>query len=149
MEVKEINEQIAEHYNVTFGDSVPFSLPKDPESTLKQLLFLLQALIERGYVLSAICPTDFVYCENVLFLKKATHVTELVEGHFLYTASNACFPPGKPGRHSLSGLYRAVAEFAYYLWTHKKDMDLEKLRGTKIYYFIRNATEKHPILLYI
>ena len=148
----EVNEQIAQHYNVTFGTSTPFVLPKDPEDTLKQLLFLLRSLIERGYTLSAICPTDFEYQDHVLFLKKDTHVVKLIDGHFEYKESK-CFAPGKPGRHSLSGLYRAVALFAYYLWTHKKaepsTMDLEKLKGTKVYYFIRNAMEKHPILLYL
>ena len=144
----EVNQLLAQHYNATFEDPHPFTLPKDPEPTLKQLLFLLHALIERGYTLSAICPTDFEYRDNVLFLKKDTHVVQLEDGHFMYTGK-ACFAPGKPGRYSLAALYRAVATFAYYLWTHEKEIDLEKIKGTKAYYFIRNATEKHPILLYL
>ena len=148
----EVNDQIAQHYNTTFGPSTPFTLPKDPEVTLKQFLFLLRALLNMGYTLSAICPTDFMIRDKVLFLKKDTHVVKLVDDHFTYVDKGACFAPGKPGRHSLASVYSMVATFAYYLWTHQKEIDPEKLkeyRGTKLYFFIRNATEKNPILLYL
>lgn len=150
----EVNQEILEQYEVKSTKETPFVLPKDPEPMLKQLIFLLRALIERGYTLSAICPSDFVLRDKVLFLKRDTHVTKLVDGHFVYKESQKCFPPGKPGRHSLVGIYGAVGLFAYYLWTHKKvdsisEIDYGKLKGTKIYYFIRNSIEKNPILLYL
>ena len=150
----EVNDLIAKHYNATFDKTASFSLPKDPEPMLRQFPFLLASLMERGMTLSAICPKDFKIGDNVLFLKKDTHLTSLVEGRFFYNGDSACFAPGKSGKHSLSDLYYAVALFAYYLWTHKKvekltHFDLEELKGTKVYYFIRNAMEKHPVLLYL
>jgi len=150
----EVNARIAEHYNTTFEKSGSFVLPKDPEPILRSFLFLLHELMKRGLTLSAICPSDFKSQGDVLFLKKDTHVTPLVEGHFDYQGSTKCFSPGKRGRHSLTALYHSVALFAYYLWTHKKvdtlkASEMEKLKGTKVYYFIRNATERHPILLYL
>jgi hypothetical protein len=150
----EVNDLIAKHYNATFEDSSSFSLPKDPEPMLRQFLFLLSSLMERGLTLSAICLKDFKISDHTLFLKKDTHITKLVEGHFFYRGDSACFSPGKSGKHSLASLYHSVALFAYYLWTHKKvdklsHFELEELKGTKVYYFIRNAMEKHPILLYL
>jgi hypothetical protein len=134
----------------------PFYFPKDPEPVLQQLLFILETLLSMEKTLSVICPSDFVFRDKVLFLKKDRHLVELKEGHFMYTTHDKCFAPAqlKEGKNSLSLSYASVGLFAFYLWTRKKktelsDSDYGALKGTKVYYFIRNALEKEPILLYL
>ena len=145
-------------YPIEDMKETPFYFPKDPEAVLKQLLFILETLLSRGYTLSVICPHDFVFRDNVLFLKKERHLVELEEGHFTHKTQTQekCFNPShlKEGKHGLAMTYASVALFAYYLWTRKKktelvESDYGNLKGTKVYYFIRNALEKDPILLYL
>lgn len=134
----------------------PFVFPKDPEAVLKQLLFILHTLIHMGYTLSVICPTDFVFRDKVLFLKRENHIVSLEDGHYIYKEQGKCFVPEgiKEGPTSLSTTYASVGLFAFYLWTRKKksvlyEADYGKLKGTKVYYFIKNTMEKNPILLYL
>lgn len=134
----------------------PFVFPKNPEPVLQQLVFMLNVLINLGYTLSVICPADFSFRDKVLFLKKDTHLVLLKDGHFLYKEKGKCFVPKnlKEGQASLASTYASVGLFAYYLWTRKKkdvleEADFGKLKGTKVYYFIKNAMEKNPIILYL
>ena len=74
----------------------------------------------------------------------------------MHKTHEKCFAPAllQEGRNGLEMTYASVGLFAFYLWTRKKktelsDADYGKLKGTKVYYFIRNALEKDPILLYL
>jgi len=153
--MEEVNKAMMKQYPIEDMTEKAFVFPKDPENVLKQLLFLLHALIEQGYTLSVICIHDFVLRDKVLFLKKDDHLVGL-DQPFVKEKSDKCFVPDlvKEDSHSISYTYASVALFAYYLWTRKKksklsESDLGKLKGTKVYYFIKNAMEKNPILLYL
>lgn len=150
--MEEVNKAMMKQYPIQDMTEKAFVFPKDPEVVLKQLLFLLHTLIEMGYTLSVICPQDFVLRDKVLFLKKDVHVVPLDEEP-LSKFTDKCFVP-EMKEDSLSTTYASVALFAYYLWTRKKksklsESDYGKLKGTKVYYFIKNAMEKNPILLYL
>jgi hypothetical protein len=152
--MEELDRAIMKHYLVKKTTETPFSFPKDPESVLKQLLFILNHLMERGYTLSVICLSDFVFRDNVLFLKKESRLVEMDKGPYFTEAKkkDKCFIP--EGKDSLTMTYASVGLFAFYLWTHKikttlTEADYGKLKGTKVYYFIKNTLEKNPILLYL
>jgi len=143
-------------YPIENPKETPFFFPKDPESVLKQLLFIMETLLSMEYTLSVICPSDFVFRDKVMFLKKDRHLVELKDGHFMHTSHDKCFAPEqlKEGKNGLAQSYASVGLFAFYLWTRKKktelsDSDYGSLKGTKIYYFIRNTLEKEPFLLYL
>jgi hypothetical protein len=153
--MEEVNKAMMKQYPIIDMTESSFVFPKDPEVILKQLLFLLHTLIELGYTLSVICPHDFGLRDKVLFLKKDVHLVPLDQGYFVSKGElNKCFVPELVKKDSLSFTYASVGLFAYYLWTHKKksklsESDYGKLKGTKVYYFIKNAMEKNPILLYL
>ena len=154
--MEEFNKAIMKQYPIKNMTEKSFAFPKEPEPVLKQLLFLLKTMIDHGYTLSVICPNDFVFRDKVLFLKRDTHIVPLEEGHFNYKVHGKCFVPEmiKEGKHPLSVTYESVGLFAYYLWTRKKksrltEKDYGKLKGTKVYYFIKNSIAKNPILLYL
>jgi hypothetical protein len=154
--MEEVNKAMMKQYPIKNMTETSLVFSKDPEVLLKQLLFLLKTLIHMGYTLSVICPKDFGLRDKVLFLKKDTHVVPLEEGHFESKVHGDCFVPDilKDGKSSLAVTYASVGLFAYYLWTRKKrtklaECDYGKLKGTKVYYFIKNAMEQNPILLYL
>jgi hypothetical protein len=94
------------------------------------LTYLTLILYEQGFSLFAIDPSDFVEVDRTLFLRTANNV----------------------GKVDLVATYKEIGKFAYTLFTgktYKKEADLEPLKGTPVYYFIRNAFEKIPILLYL
>jgi hypothetical protein len=150
--MEELHKALMKQYEVKESKETPFVFPKDPEAVLKQLLFILNHLMERGYTLSVICPSDFVFRDKVLFLKKKTHWIELNKGPYFVEGKEKCFVP--EGKDSLSMTYASVGLFAFYLWTRKTkrsltESDYGKLKGTKVYYFIKNTMETNPILLYL
>jgi len=150
--MEDLDKALMKHYLVKNTKETPFSFPKDPEPVLKQLLFILSYLMDHGYALSVICPSDFVFRDNVLFLKKKTHLVELDKGSYSYEGKEKCFVPD--GKDSLSMTYASVGLFAFYLWTRKtkstlSETDYGKLKGTKVYYFIKNTMETNPIVLYL
>jgi len=151
--MEELDKAIMKEYRVKHTTETPFSYPKEPEPVLRQLLFILNHLMEQGQSLSVICPQDFVFRDNVLFLKKKTHLVELDKGpYFAEVKKEKCFVP--EGKDSLSMTYASVGLFAFYLWTRKHkpsltESDYGKLKGTNVYYFIKNTMEKNPILLYL
>ncbi len=141
-----------EKYPSLSEEEHPFVFPKDPEQVLKQLIFILESLQDIGYTLSVICPYDFVFRDKVLWLNKDTHVVELHKISTVSTPPSKCFL--SEGKTGIEATYASVGLFAFYLWTRKKkteltDEDYGKLKGTKIYYFIRNTFETNPILLYL
>jgi hypothetical protein len=151
--MEEVNKAMMKQYPIEDMIEKAFVFPKDPEIVLKQLLFMLHSLIEKGYTLSVICIHDFVLRDKVLFLRNDVHLVGL-DQPFVKRKSDKCFVPELVKEDSLSYTYASVALFAYYLWTRKKksklsESDLAKLKGTKVYYFIKNAMEKNPILLYL
>lgn len=152
--MEELDKAIMKHYLVKKTTETPFVFPKDPESVLKQLLFILNHLMEKGYTLSVICLHDFVFRDNVLFLKKKTHWVELDKGPYQVESKgkDKCFVPEE--MDSLTMSYASVGLFAFYLWTRKtkstlSETDYGKLKGTKVYYFIKNTMETNPIVLYL
>ena len=151
--MEEANKAMMKQFPIEDMTERPFHFPKDPEVTLKQLLFLLKSLIQLGYTLSVICPEDFVLRDKVLFLNRNIHVVPLSEP-FQSPKDGKCFVPDMLKDDSLSVTYASVGLFVYYLWTRKKktklaESDYGKLKGTKVYYFIKNSMEKNPILLYL
>ena len=152
--MEEFNKAMMKQYPIQNMTETPFVLPKEPEVVLKQLLFLLKTMINLGYTLSFICPADFVFRDKVLFLNKDTHVVPLQEGYEAIAKGKCFIPEILKEDNPLSTTYASVGLFAFYLWTHKKkssltELDYGKLKGTKVYYFIKNAMEKNPILLYL
>lgn len=150
--MEELHKALMKEYLVKDTKETPFVFPKDPEPVLRQLLFTLQYLMERGHTLSVICLGDFVFRDKVLFLKKNTHLVELNKGPYSYEGKEKCFVPD--GKDSLSMTYASVGLFAFYLWTRKTkkeltESDYGKLKGTKVYYFIKNTMETNPILFYL
>jgi hypothetical protein len=118
---------------ITSTREIPFVLKKtslEKDDILKQLTYITLILYEKGYSLFAIDPSDFVEIDRTLFLKSTNNV----------------------GKVDLVTTYKEIGKFAYTLFTgktYKKEADLEPLKGTSVYYFIRNAFEKLPILLYL
>lgn len=156
--MEEVNREMMKQFPIENMKETPFVFPKNPEPVLKQMVFLLNVLINLGYTLSVICPADFAFRDKVLFLKRDTHLLFLKDGHYIYKqhGKSKCFVPDglQEGPTSLATTYASVGLFAYYLWTRKKksvlyEADFGKLKGTKVYYFIKNTQEKNPILLYL
>lgn len=152
----ELTKSIMKQYPIEDHKETPFFFPKNPEPVLKQLLFIMEKLLSMGMTLSVICPSDFVFRDKVLFLKKDRHLVELKDGHFMHTTHDKCFSPEnlKEGKNGLDVSYASVGLFAFYLWTRKKKTELSEsdygpLKGTKVYYFIKNTLEKEPFLLYL
>ena len=133
MNIQELNLQQRKELNITSVREIPFHLKKttlEKEDILKQLTYITLLLYEKGYSLFAIDPSDFVEVDRTLFLRSTDNV----------------------GKVNLVATYKEIGKFAYTLFTgkvYKKEADLEPLKGTPVYYFIRNAFEKLPILLYV
>jgi hypothetical protein len=133
MNIQELNLQQRKELNITSVREIPFHLKKttlEKEDILKQLTYITLLLYEKGYSLFAIDPSDFVEVDRTLFLRSTDNV----------------------GKVNLVATYKEIGKFAYTLFTgktYKKEADLEPLKGTPVYYFIRNAFEKLPILLYL
>lgn len=133
LNLQELNLDQRKELNITSIREIPFHLKKttlEKEDILKQLTYITLLLYEKGYSLFAIDPSDFVEVDRTLFLRTVDNV----------------------GKVNLVATYKEIGKFAYTLFTgkvYKKEADLEPLKGTPVYYFIRNAFEKLPILLYL
>ena len=133
LNLQHLNSVQRNDLNITSTREIPFVLKKttlEKEDILKQLTYLTLILYEEGFSLFAIDPSDFVEVDRTLFLRTANNV----------------------GKVDLVATYKEIGKFAYTLFTgktYKKEADLEPLKGTPVYYFIRNAFEKIPILLYL
>ena len=133
MNLQELNLRQRKELNITSTREIPFLLKDtslEKEDILKQLTYLTLLLYEEGYSLFAIDPSDFVEVDRTLFLRNTNNV----------------------GKLDLVTTYKEIGKFAYTLFTgktYKKEEDLGILKGTPVYYFIRNAFEKLPILLYL
>ena len=133
MNIAEMNLKQRRELNITSTRENPFHLKKttlEKEDILKQLTYITLLLYDDGYSLFAIDPSDFIEVDRTLFLKSQDNV----------------------GKVDLVKTYKEIGKFAYTLFTgkvYKKESDLDKLKGTSVYYFIRNTFEKLPILLYL
>lgn len=133
MNIAEMNLKQRRELNITSTREIPFHLKKttlEKEDILKQLTYITLLLYDDGYSLFAIDPSDFIEVDRTLFLKSQDNV----------------------GKVDLVRTYKEIGKFAYTLFTgkvYKKESDLDKLKGTPAYYFIRNTFEKLPILLYL
>lgn len=133
MNIQEVNLKQRKELNITSTREIPFDFKKttlEKEDILKQLTYITLLLYEEGYSLFAIDPSDFVEVDRTLFLRTPDNVGEV----------------------DLVKTYKEIGKFAYTLFTgkvYKKEADLDPLKGTPVYYFIRNAFEKLPILLYL
>lgn len=133
MNIQELNLKQRKELNITSTREIPFELKRttlEKEEILKQLTYITLLLYEEGYSLFAIDTSDFVEVDRTLFLRTLDNV----------------------GKVDLVKTYREIGKFAYTLFTGKtyhKEADLTPLKGTPVYYFIRNAFEKLPVLLYL
>jgi hypothetical protein len=133
LNIQELNLKQRRDLNITSTRDIPFHLKHttlEKEVILKQLTYITLILYEEGCSLFAIDPTDFVEVDRTLFLTNLNNV----------------------GKVDLVNTYKEIGKFAYTLFTgkvYKKETDLDPLKGTPVYYFIRNAFEKIPILLYL
>jgi hypothetical protein len=133
MNIAEMNLKQRRELNITSTREIPFHLKKttlEKEDILKQLTYITLLLYDDGYSLFAIDPSDFIEVDRTLFLKNQDNV----------------------GKVDLVKTYKEIGKFAYTLFTgkvYKKESDLDQLKGTSAYYFIRNTFEKLPILLYL
>jgi hypothetical protein len=133
MNIQELNLKQRKELNITSTREIPFELKRttlEKEEILKQLTYITLLLYEEGYSLFAIDTSDFVEVDRTLFLRTMDNV----------------------GKVDLVKTYREIGKFAYTLFTGKtyhKEADLAPLKGTPVYYFIRNAFEKLPVLLYL
>jgi hypothetical protein len=133
MNIQELNLKQRKELNITSTREIPFEIKRttlEKEEILKQLTYITLLLYEEGYSLFAIDISDFVEVDRTLFLRTMDNV----------------------GKVDLVKTYREIGKFAYTLFTGKtyhKEADLIPLKGTPVYYFIRNAFEKLPVLLYL
>jgi len=120
------------------------------------LIFILYYLEERGYTLSHICLSDFVIYDKYLFLKHDTHVVKLENGYYLYEAmptTSLDFLPPMNKSNPKTHVYKSVGQFAFWILTHKNieitESSLEPYYYTKPYFFIKNAMDIDPCLIYL
>jgi len=133
MNIADLNRKQRWELNITSTREIPFHVKTttlEKEDILKNLTFLTLLMYEKGYSFFAIDPDDFVEVDRTLFLKSNANV----------------------GKVDLVKAYREIGKFAYTLFTGKtyhRESDLDVLKGTPAYYFIRNTFEPLPILLYV
>ena len=118
---------------------------------IEQLILIVNFLLKEGYTLSYICPDDFVLKDNILFLNDTTHVVKINDP--IKLKKGDCFH-SKGLTATIKRTYASVGIFVFYLCTRKKrnvikEEDYGRLKGTKLYYFIKNTQGSEPILFYL
>jgi hypothetical protein len=173
MILNKLKDKMIQFYNITETNESPFDMTKNKEDILLNLLFIIDFLKENKYTLSHICLSDFVFIENVLILNKDTHLVHLDDKLYfrnVYDSSkdnnednennedyNIEFPTKElmnNTRVSISSTYESIGLFVYYLYFERvklelTETDLQKIKGTKPYYFIKNTVYKFPYIIYL
>lgn len=163
MKIDELKEQQMKYYNIKKYNPEKMKISKlNPDTIIPHLCFMIHFLIEKGYTLSHICIHDFELSDNILFLKTDKHIVKLdSKNSFIYKSSGEkdgiCFPSKNLNDGQIASIYDtyvSVGLFVYYLYYKKvmkelSERDYGKLKGTKPYYFIKNAMATTPCLIYL
>jgi hypothetical protein len=170
MILNELREKMIKFYNISDDSKdkeIPFEITKNKEDILLNLLFIIDYLKEKKYTLSHICLSDFVFLDNVLILKKDNHLVHLDDKLYfrnVYDKSKKNdneeeieFPTKElmeNTRVSITSTYESIGLFVYYLFFERvklelTESDLQKIKGTKPYYFIKNTVYKFPYIIYL
>ena len=129
----------------------------DYEMAIYSLMYIIHYLEAHDYTLTHICLDDFVIYDNIMFLKKETHLVETKGDYFSYEMMEKHgieFPTkNKENRIHKSNVYESIAYFIYYILLRKvknvfTENDLEIIYETKPYFFIKNAIQE-KCLIYI
>jgi hypothetical protein len=127
------------------------------EMAIYSLMFIIHYLEANHYTLTHICLDDFVIYDNVMFLKKETHLVEIKGDYFSYESIEKhgieFSTKNKENRIHKSNVYESIAYFIYYVLLRKvknelTEEDMEILFETKPYFFIKNAIQE-KCLIYI
>lgn len=130
------------------------------EQCIYSLLFTIHYLEQHSYTLTHICLHDFEVSDQVLYLTKDEHIVELFDDHYIYESSDTAkqrldfLPNNITYKNHKYVLYRSVGLFMFYLVTkkirtHIPDAELDALYYTKPYFFIKNALDVEPCLIYL
>ena len=162
MKIEELKEEQMKYYQLKSYNPVKFNSRNiDYDTFIPQICFIVHYLNYKGYTLSHICLNDFETSDNILFLKDDRHIVKLdTNNTFIFKHSGnegVCFIPKKledGHRGSMYDTYTSVALFIYYLFYRKvlseiSEKDCIKIKGTKPYYFIKNALSSNPSLIYL
>lgn len=162
MILNELRDKMIKFYNITDTTERPFEMIDNKEQLILNLLYIINFLNHKNFTLTHICLSDFVLLENYFFLKKDTHLVKLDEKKYfrnMYEENEdeIEFPTKElktETRVSLNETYKSVGLFVYYLYLNKikdelTDHDLQKINGTKPYYFIKNTVYKIPYIIYL
>lgn len=136
------------------------SYKKLNERCIYSLLFTIYYLEQHSLTLTHICLHDFEVSDQVLYLTKDTHIVELLDDHYIYESPNTAkehlefLPHNITYKNDKNVLYRSVGLFMFYLVTKKirtqiVDSELDVLYYTKPYFFIKNALDVEPCLIYL
>jgi hypothetical protein len=163
MKIDELKEDQMKYYQLSEYNPVKFNKKNiEYDLFIPQICFIIHYLIQKGYTLSHICLHDFEMSDNILFLKNDRHIEKMDSNQtYLFKhpskESGICFIPKNlqnGQRGSIRDTYASVALFIYYLFYKKvvqelSEKDYIKLKGTKPYYFIKNAMSTTPSLIYL
>lgn len=162
MILNELRDKMIQFYNITDITERPFEIIDNKEQLILNLLFIINFLNHKNFTLTHICLSDFVLLENFLVLKKDIHLVNLDDKKYfrnMYEENEGDieFPTKElkiETRVSLNETYKSVGLFVYYLYLNKikdelTENDLQKINGTKPYYFIKNTVYKIPYIIYL
>jgi hypothetical protein len=163
MKIDELRKEQLSYYNKNKYNPEKFKISKiNPDTIIPQLCFIVHYLNQHGYTLTYICINDFEMSDDIILLKEDRHIVEIdSKNSFIYheikSKDGICFPSnnlkeGQPA--SIFETYASVGLFVYYLYYKKimkelSEKDYGKLKGTKIYYFIKNTMNDVPCLIYL
>ncbi len=163
MILNKLKEKMIEFYNIPKdSEETPFEIIEKKEDLLLNLLFIINYLKENEHTLSHICLSDFALMNNNLILIKDEHLVHLDDKLYFRNVyqenkEDIEFPTKElktNTRVSISSTYKSIGLFVYYLYFENikyelTETDLQKIKGTKPYYFIKNTVSKFPYIIYL
>jgi hypothetical protein len=162
MILNELRDKMIKFYNITDTTETPFQFIENKEQLILNLLYIINYLNHKNYTLTHICLSDFVLLDKFIILNKDTHLVKLDSKNYFRNVyeenkDDIEFPTKhlkQETRISLNETYKSVGLFVYYLYLDKikdevNENDLQKINGTKPYYFIKNTVYKIPYIIYL
>jgi hypothetical protein len=162
MSIKNLLIQLKKELSTIFNvkPTLTSNYKKLNERCIYSLLFTIYYLEQHSYTLTHICLHDFEVSDQILYLTKDTHIVELLDDHYMYESSNHVkekiefIPDNITYKNHKYVLYKSVGLFMFYLVTKKiktriVESDLDALYYTKPYFFIKNALDVEPALIYL
>jgi hypothetical protein len=162
MILNKLREKMIKFYNIVDEEEIPFQETNNKEDIILNLLFIIDYLKDNSYTLSHICLSDFVIVNDILILKKDTHLVHLDDKLYFRNVyeenkDEIEFPTKElihGTRIPITSTYESIGLFVYYLYSGKvkeeiTEFDLQKIKGTKPYYFIKNTVYKFPYIIYL